>query len=147
MQCVAKIMSILSVHSLVMIVRIRVLYLIIIIKSEVLTICYCLGLAHEAMVCAVCFLYPYNDFMKLKHFSHHPLFVERIHQLLMGTPRKLTVSGALEFLCCQAAEETVSSPVIWDVMVLIKRDCDVIGIISHTEDICRYKGYLIRMTE
>ena len=36
------------------IVRIRVLYLIIIIKSEVWPICHCLGLGHETMVCAVC---------------------------------------------------------------------------------------------
>ena len=39
---------------LLMIVRIRVLYLIIIIKSEIWPICHCLGLGHEAMVCAVC---------------------------------------------------------------------------------------------
>ena len=34
--------------------RIRVLNLIIIIKSEVWPICHCLGLGHETMVCAVC---------------------------------------------------------------------------------------------
>ena len=32
-----------------------VLYLIIIIKSEVWSICHCLGLGHEIMVCTVCF--------------------------------------------------------------------------------------------
>ena len=37
-----------------MIVRIRVLYLIIIIKTEVWLICHYLGLGHETMVCAVC---------------------------------------------------------------------------------------------
>ena len=39
---------------LLMIVRICVLYLIIITKSEVWPICHCVGLGHEAMVCAVC---------------------------------------------------------------------------------------------
>ena len=38
----------------VIIVRIRVLYLIIIIKSEVWPIFHCLGLSHETTVCAVC---------------------------------------------------------------------------------------------
>ena len=44
----------------VIIDRIYILCLIIIIKSEVWTITYCLGLGHETMVCAVClsiFLY------------------------------------------------------------------------------------------
>ena len=40
--------------SLVMIVKERVLYLIIIIKSQVWTICHCLGLGHETMICTVC---------------------------------------------------------------------------------------------
>ena len=40
--------------SFVMIERIYILCLIIIIKSEVWTITYCLGLGHETMVCAVC---------------------------------------------------------------------------------------------
>ena len=40
--------------SSVMIVRIYILCLIIIIKSEVWTITHCLGLGHETMVCAVC---------------------------------------------------------------------------------------------
>ena len=35
------------------IVRIRILYLIIIIKSDLWSICHCLGLGHETMVCAV----------------------------------------------------------------------------------------------
>ena len=46
--------------SVVMIERIYILYLIIIIKSEVWTITHCLGLGHETMVSAVClsiFLY------------------------------------------------------------------------------------------
>ena len=38
----------------VMIERIYILCLIIIIKSEVWTFTYCLGLSHETMVCAVC---------------------------------------------------------------------------------------------
>ena len=41
-------------HFLVTIERIYIFYLIIIIKSEVWTITYCLGLGHETMVCAVC---------------------------------------------------------------------------------------------
>ena len=40
--------------SSVIIVRIYILCLIIIIKSEVWTITHCLGLGHETMVCAVC---------------------------------------------------------------------------------------------
>ena len=40
--------------SFVMIERIYILFLIIIIKSEVWTITHCLGLCHETMVCAVC---------------------------------------------------------------------------------------------
>ena len=40
--------------SLVMIETINILCLIIIIKSEVLTITHCFGLGHETMVCAVC---------------------------------------------------------------------------------------------
>ena len=39
---------------LVMIERIYILYLIIIIKSEVWTITHCSGLGHETMVCAIC---------------------------------------------------------------------------------------------
>ena len=39
---------------LLMMVRIRILYLVIIIKSEVWPICHCLGLGYETMVCAVC---------------------------------------------------------------------------------------------
>ena len=41
------------VFSLVMIVRVHVLHLIIIIKSEVWSICDCLGLGHETMVCVI----------------------------------------------------------------------------------------------
>ena len=40
-------------HSM-MIGRIRVLYLSIIIKSEIWPICNCLRLSHEKMVCAIC---------------------------------------------------------------------------------------------
>ena len=40
--------------SLTMIVRTCVLYLIIIINSDVWPICHCLGLGHETMLCAVC---------------------------------------------------------------------------------------------
>ena len=39
---------------LMVIVRIRAPYLIIIIKSEVWPICHCLGLSHEISLCAVC---------------------------------------------------------------------------------------------
>ena len=39
---------------LMLIVRIHVLYLVIIIKSEVWPNCQCAGLGHETMVCAVC---------------------------------------------------------------------------------------------
>ena len=69
LECVSKIKSILSIifHaiyvavriqlsipiSLMMIVRILVLYRITIIKSEVRLVCHCLGLGHESMACAV----------------------------------------------------------------------------------------------
>ena len=36
------------------IVRICILFLIIIMKSELWPICHCLGLGHETMVCVVC---------------------------------------------------------------------------------------------
>ena len=49
MQCMGLCVFNLTI-TLMMIVGIRVLYLIIIIKSEV---CRCLGLGHETMVCAV----------------------------------------------------------------------------------------------
>ena len=39
---------------LMMIVKIRILYLIVIIKPDVWPVCHCLGLSHETMVCAVC---------------------------------------------------------------------------------------------
>ena len=60
--------------SLMMIVRICVLYLIIIIKSEVWPICHCLWLGHETMVCTVCHeiivcaVYSYIFI----HFEHWP---------------------------------------------------------------------------
>ena len=59
-ECMFKVKSSLSINFLVMIVRIRVLYLIIIIiiiKSEVWTICHCLGLGRETMEYAVCLFY------------------------------------------------------------------------------------------
>ena len=40
--------------SFAMIVKVCVLYLIIIIKSQVWTICHCLGLGNKTMICAVC---------------------------------------------------------------------------------------------
>ena len=40
--------------SLVMIVKVCVLHVIIIIKSQVWTICHCLGLGHETIICALC---------------------------------------------------------------------------------------------
>ena len=40
--------------SLIMIVRMRALYFVIIIKSQVYPICHCLGLGQETMVSAVC---------------------------------------------------------------------------------------------
>ena len=46
--------------SLMMIVRIRLLCLNIIMKSEVWPVCHCLGLGHKTLVCAIClsiFLY------------------------------------------------------------------------------------------
>ena len=63
--------------------RIYILYLIIIIKSEVWTITHCLGLGHETMVCAVClsvFLWHVQNCDKIgsfesklqqKEFSHY----------------------------------------------------------------------------
>ena len=44
-----------KLDSLMMILRLRVLDLIIIIKSQVWPICHCRGLGDETMVCAVCF--------------------------------------------------------------------------------------------
>ena len=51
--------------SFIMIVRIPVLDLIIITKSEVGPICHCLGLGHETMVCAVYLSIFLLDGMKL----------------------------------------------------------------------------------
>ena len=48
---------------LMMSVRIRVLNLIIIIKSEVWLICHSLGLGHETMTCAVCLSIFLNSIM------------------------------------------------------------------------------------
>ena len=67
LECVSKIKSILSIifHAIyglcvfslpitfMKIVRIRVLYLIIIVRSEVWSICHCLELGHETLVRAV----------------------------------------------------------------------------------------------
>ena len=68
LECVSEIRSILSIifmqymglcvfslpMSLMVIVRIPVFDLIIIIKSEVWSICHCLGSVHETIVCALC---------------------------------------------------------------------------------------------
>ena len=137
-----------------MIVINRALYLITTTKSEVWAICHCLGLGHETMISAV-FLCSYNDVMMCKHFPHQPPFVQKIHQLSV----ELAVSGALGFSLLSSGrstwktnkqtniQKTAISPVIWDVMVLMKRHCVVIGIVSYTDDICRYKGYLTWMSK
>ena len=52
--------------SFVMVERIYILCLIIIIKSQVLTITQCLGLGHETMVCAVCL----SIFLFLSFYIH-----------------------------------------------------------------------------
>ena len=44
------------------VVRIRILYLIIIMKSELWPICQYLGLSHETMVCAVCIFIFLQDY-------------------------------------------------------------------------------------
>ena len=51
--------------SLMMIVRIRVLYFIIIIKSEVWPIYHCLRFDNETMVCAVCLIF---IFLQTEHY-------------------------------------------------------------------------------
>ena len=104
-EIVSNIRPIISINSLVMVLGIRVLYLIIIIKSEVWTICHCLGLSHETMACAV-FLCSYDDVMAWKHFPHHPPFVERFHQLSVDTPKTLTLSGALGFPLWSSSRST-----------------------------------------
>ena len=50
--------------SFVMIEIIYIVCFLIIIKSEIWTITYWLGLGHETMVCAVCFLYSYGRFLQ-----------------------------------------------------------------------------------
>ena len=60
---------------LTMIVRIRVIYLIFTIKSEVWPICHCLGSGHETLVCAVClsiFFELFFIFSSLSIFSYNP---------------------------------------------------------------------------
>ena len=75
----------------------NILFLIIIIKSEVWTITHCLGLGHETMVCAVClpvFLW--------KRFLHYWPFWASYAELWC-------------FLCCQFlkhVEQSVKLPVI-----------------------------------
>ena len=57
---------------IMMIVRISVLYLNIIIKSEVWPICHCLGLGHETIICSVClsiFLKGLSCFHMIYRFS------------------------------------------------------------------------------
>ena len=57
------------------------------------------------------------------------------------------------FICCQAAEaheQTVVSPVIWDMMVLISCHCNEIDTIwlSYSDELCACTGgYLIPVTE
>ena len=60
--------------SLVMIVRMRIFYLIFIIKSEVLISCHCLWLGLETMVCAVCLLMFLLEFVS-SNMSQHDLCV------------------------------------------------------------------------
>ena len=55
-------LCLLSLHISLMIVRIRMLYLIFIIKSEVCSIRHCLGLDNETMVCAVCLFIFLQDY-------------------------------------------------------------------------------------
>ena len=77
--------------SLTMIIRIPVLDLIIIIKSEE---CYRLGLGRETMVCAYVFLY---DAIKWKHISCYWPFMWGIHRSLANSPHKGQWRGALVF--------------------------------------------------
>ena len=56
------------------ILRICVLYLIIIIKSEVWPICNCLALGHETMTCAIClFIFLGRYVLFCFHLSHDSL--------------------------------------------------------------------------
>ena len=84
--------------SFVMIERIYILCLIIIIKSEVWTIAYCLGLGNETMVCAVClsiFLLSANYFclfyidglIKIKQSLYRPnlSLIASLKYLLIGS--------------------------------------------------------------
>ena len=52
-----------------MIVRIPVLYLIITIKSEVWSVCFCLGLGHKIMVCTVSYYVLMCVLFKIFRFS------------------------------------------------------------------------------
>ena len=68
-----------------MVVRIQVLYLIIIIKSEVWPICHCLGFGHETMACAVCLSIFYNAlwFLGIGRNSYH---FQRLITILWRAP-------------------------------------------------------------
>ena len=73
--------------SLMMIVRICVLYLLIIIKLEVWPICHCLRLGHETMVCALCiFIFLW------KHFPCDWPFLSEIHWSPVDSPHKEPVT-------------------------------------------------------
>ena len=98
----SKIKSNLSTNSLVMIVRIRVLYLIVIIKSEVWTIGYCCGNG----MCCMSFYVLIMTSWRWKHVAHYLPFVERIHQLSVDTPKKLSVSGVWEFHLLSSSKST-----------------------------------------
>ena len=59
--------------SLLMIVRICVIYLSIISKSEVWPDCHCLGLGHETMVCTVCLSISLWDTPSVNKIRDQPL--------------------------------------------------------------------------
>ena len=55
-------LCLLSLPISLIIVRIRIIFLIIIIKSELCPICHCLWLGHETMGCAVCIILFLQDY-------------------------------------------------------------------------------------
>ena len=64
---------------LTMIVRIRVIYLIFTIKSEVWPICHCLGLGHETLVCAVCLSIFFELFFIFSSLSFHVILTHAVN--------------------------------------------------------------------
>ena len=97
-------------------VGIRVICFINIIKSEVWTVCHCLGLSNETMVCTVClsmFLYDFtlvvdtswavftnhpschDDVIKSKRFARYWPFVSGIHRSPVNSPHKGQWRGTL----------------------------------------------------